>query len=101
MPLLTLDVQENGVAKAIQAIYRDLEYATTLTRQRASLSSTPFTATEENSPADDGEDGDDMEGEEWTFVDDYADPELLKNENLFYQKNFTSSPASSPTLTNK
>jgi sterol 3beta-glucosyltransferase len=43
-----------------------------------------------------------MEGEEaWTFVDDYADPELLKNENLFYQKNFTSSPASSPTLTNK
>ena len=95
-------MQENGVATAIQAIYRDLEYATTLTRQRASLSTTPLTATGENQPAGGGEEVDDVEGEEsWTFVDDYADPELLKNENLFYQKNFTSSPASSPPLTNK
>lgn len=83
-------------------MYRDLEYATTLTRQRASLSSTPLTATEENQPTVEGEEVDDMEGEEsWTFVDDYADPELLKNENLSYHKNLTSSPASSPTLTNK
>ncbi|EEA20717.1 UDP-glucose:sterol glycosyltransferase [Talaromyces marneffei ATCC 18224] len=97
--------KEDGVGNAIQAIYRDLEYATTLTCQRASLSATPLSpasATGENPATEEGEEPEDMEGEEsWTFVDDYADPELLKNENLFYQKNFTYSPASSPTLANR
>ncbi|EED20224.1 UDP-glucose:sterol glycosyltransferase [Talaromyces stipitatus ATCC 10500] len=94
---------ENGVANAIQAIYRDLEYARTLTHQRASLSITPHspaTATDENHTAEEGEEPEDMEEEEsWTFVDEYADPELLKNENnSSRQKDSTSSPASSPTF---
>lgn len=34
--------QEDGVGTAIQAVYRDLEYAKTLARQRSIASSTPF-----------------------------------------------------------
>ena len=34
-------VKENGVANAIQAIYRDLEYAKTLVRQRSNASAAP------------------------------------------------------------
>lgn len=58
-------------------MYRDLEYATTLTRQRAAVSSTPYTPTG----------GDEMQGlggeteeidEAWTFVDDDTDFEQFK-----------------------
>ncbi|OKL60787.1 Sterol 3-beta-glucosyltransferase [Talaromyces atroroseus] len=83
--------RENGVANAIQAIYRDLEYATTLTRQRAALSSTPYSPTaatdeqQQKQASREGEEPEDMEGEEesWTFVDDYTDTELPRSENSF------------------
>lgn len=78
------------MANAIQAIYRDLEYAVTLTRQRAAFSATPHSPTN----ADDqqtvgGEEPDDMDEEEsWTFIDDYTDMELPKNEGV--SQNITS-----------
>jgi hypothetical protein len=62
-------LQEHGVEVAIQAIYRDLEYAKTLIKARAagskgSSATTPdddeFTNIEEN----------------WTFIGDDSDPEL-------------------------
>jgi sterol 3beta-glucosyltransferase len=73
-------------------MYRDLEYATTLTRQRAAFSSTPYTAAadeQQKQPSPSGEEPDDMEGEEesWTFVDDYADAK----QNSFQKT--TSAPA--------
>lgn len=65
------------MANAIQAIYRDLEYATTLTRQRSAVSSTPFTpsGTDEKTVTED--DLEDIE-ETWTFVDDVTDPDFSK-----------------------
>ena len=54
--------QETGVANAIQAIYRDLEYAKTLIKNRA--------ATTENEHVGDEE--------SWTFIGDEGDPELVK-----------------------
>ncbi|KAL1967591.1 hypothetical protein VTN77DRAFT_3106 [Rasamsonia byssochlamydoides] len=71
--------KENGVANAIQAIYRDLEYAKTLTRQRSAVSSTPFTPsrTDEPTVAADGDGLEDIE-ETWTFVDDVTDPDVSK-----------------------
>ncbi|KAL8633249.1 hypothetical protein Q9189_000970 [Teloschistes chrysophthalmus] len=56
--------QENGVATAIQAIYRDLEYAKTLIKHRALINDNDITGA-----------GDE---ESWTFVGDEADPELAK-----------------------
>lgn len=57
---------------AIQAIYRDLEYAKTLARQRSIASSTPFSPT----PAGDGAEqaADDLgDIDEWTFIGDETD----------------------------
>ncbi|KAL2868608.1 UDP-glucose:sterol glycosyltransferase [Aspergillus lucknowensis] len=66
---------EDGVATAIQAIYRDLEYAKTLTRQRSTFSSTPFSPTpattmDEQNAADDFADI-----EDWTLIGDDAEME--------------------------
>jgi sterol 3beta-glucosyltransferase len=56
--------KEDGVATAIQAIYRDFEYAKSLIKKRSKT-------------ADDNEVGDDFE-ETWTFVGDGDDPELQR-----------------------
>lgn len=58
-------MQENGVATAIQAIYRDLEYAKTLIKHRT-------LANTENDVAGPGDE------ESWTFIGDEADPELAR-----------------------
>lgn len=62
--------QEDGVGTAIQAIYRDLEYAKTLAKQRSIASSTPFSPTRagEASGVEQEDDGADIE--EWTLVDE-------------------------------
>ncbi|KAL8945187.1 MAG: hypothetical protein Q9211_000268 [Gyalolechia sp. 1 TL-2023] len=57
--------KENGVATAIQAIYRDLEYAKTLIKHRALIK----TDNDVSGPGDE---------ESWTFVGDEADPELAR-----------------------
>ncbi|KAL2816808.1 hypothetical protein BDW59DRAFT_136447 [Aspergillus cavernicola] len=79
---------EDGVATAIQAIYRDLEYAKTLTRQRCRDSSTPFSPVpavklisglfKTDRPADSGLDDDVTDLEDWTFVGDDTDIDLSK-----------------------
>lgn len=56
-------VQEHGVDNAIQAIYRDLDYAKSLIKKRGAHA------------ADD--DHDDFE-EAWTFIGDESDPELAR-----------------------
>ncbi|KAB8232852.1 UDP-glucose:sterol glycosyltransferase [Aspergillus alliaceus] len=61
---------ENGVDTAIQAIYRDLEYAKTLARQRSIVSSTPFSPTPSAKPMAEQEEDDMADSEEWTFVGD-------------------------------
>ncbi|GMF89622.1 unnamed protein product [Aspergillus oryzae] len=66
---LTLN-QENGVDTAIQAIYRDLEYAKTLARQRSIVSSTPFSPTPSAKTTAEQEEDDVDDSEEWTFVGD-------------------------------
>ncbi|KAI4117926.1 MAG: hypothetical protein LQ345_001918 [Seirophora villosa] len=58
--------KENGVATAIQAIYRDLEYANTLIKHRAALASNDHDG---SGPGDE---------ESWTFIGDEADPELTR-----------------------
>lgn len=73
------DGQENGVATAIQCIYRDLEYAGTLTRNRAMVSSTPYTPTGTSEQGLAEEELDELE-ETWTFIDDDTDLELVKKE---------------------
>ena len=68
--------QEHGVEVAIQAIYRDLEYAKTLVKARiahASSGNNSSTAL----GAGGGDDGPDTE-ESWTFIGDDSDPELIK-----------------------
>lgn len=71
--------QEDGVGTAIQAIYRDLEYAKTLARQRSIASSTPFSPKPSPKNDDDPEAGDDLDDiEEWTFVGDDTDIEITK-----------------------
>lgn len=72
--------QENGVANAIQAIYRDLEYAKTLARQRSIASSTPFTPAESKEPTVERPVEDDLEDieETWTFVGDETDIDISK-----------------------
>ncbi|KAL8834178.1 MAG: hypothetical protein Q9170_003879 [Blastenia crenularia] len=57
--------KENGVATAIQAIYRDLEYAKTLIKHRALI----------NNDHDISGPGDE---ESWTFIGDETDPELAR-----------------------
>lgn len=66
------------MATAIQAIYRDLEYATTLTRQRSSISSTPFSPTPTTGMADENADDDIGDIEEWTLVSDEEDLDFTK-----------------------
>ncbi|KAI0164561.1 glycosyltransferase family 1 protein [Xylariaceae sp. FL1272] len=62
--------KENGVNTAIQSIYRDLEYATTLIQSKTGK----YTATDFNK--DGGISGDESEEEEsWTFVDNHDDSE--------------------------
>ena len=53
--------QEDGVATAIEAIYRDLEYAKSLIKNR--------TVNPENDIGDE---------ESWTFIGDESDPELAR-----------------------
>ncbi|KAH2011510.1 Sterol 3-beta-glucosyltransferase [Aspergillus fumigatus] len=70
---------EDGVATAIQAIYRDLEYAKTLARQRSIASSTPFSPTPSAKTAAEQDADDDVEdSEEWTFVGDDTDVEMSR-----------------------
>lgn len=95
-------MQENGVANAIQEIYRDLEYATTLTRQRASLSATPQNATTTTDQLQAGEGSEGTQGmdeeESWTFVEGYSDAEHLKNEiDLSNPKTSSSALSSKPS----
>ncbi|KAL5343411.1 hypothetical protein BJX70DRAFT_393976 [Aspergillus crustosus] len=66
---------EDGVATAIQAIYRDLEYATTLTRKRLRGSSTPFSPSSSDE-IDDQDIDDDIE--DWTIVGDDSDMDFSK-----------------------
>ncbi|KAL4808837.1 sterol 3-beta-glucosyltransferase [Aspergillus unguis] len=67
---------EDGVATAIQAIYRDLEYARNMTQQRSSFSSTSFSPISSPRVTGDQSEGD---IEDWTMVgDDELDMEFLK-----------------------
>ncbi|KAL8828549.1 MAG: hypothetical protein Q9191_002519 [Dirinaria sp. TL-2023a] len=56
--------KEDGVSTAIQALYRDMEYANTLIKHRAH--------TTNHTAADDGDE------ESWTFIGDESDPELAR-----------------------
>lgn len=58
-------MQENGVATAIQAIYRDMEYAKTLIKHRAIMNL-------------DGAAEGNIDEESWTFIGDESDPELTR-----------------------
>ncbi|CAL5870289.1 uncharacterized protein PFLUO_LOCUS4524 [Penicillium psychrofluorescens] len=69
---------EDGVAVAIQALYRDLEYARTLARQRSNASSTPFSPTPSAKVSPDEADDDLDDIEEWTFVGDETDIDISK-----------------------
>jgi len=72
-------LQEDGVGTAIQAIYRDLEYAKTIARQRSIASSTPFSPKPSPNNADEPEASDDHDDiEEWTFVGDETDIDISK-----------------------
>ncbi|KIW43655.1 uncharacterized protein PV06_04738 [Exophiala oligosperma] len=62
--------KENGVQTAIQAIYRDLEYAKSIVEERASKQGVPA---DDSVPLDEG----DIE-ESWTFIGDESDPELQR-----------------------
>lgn len=55
--------KEDGVGTAIKAIYRDLEYAKTLIKHRTDLA---------------GDDTADGVNDEWTFIGDESDPELVR-----------------------
>ncbi|KAJ9306398.1 CAZyme family GT1 [Paecilomyces variotii] len=71
---------EDGVGTAIQAIYRDLEYAKTLARQRSIASATPFSpvAKKEEITEPTIDDDDVADSEEWTFVGDDTDIDISK-----------------------
>ncbi|KAJ5960526.1 uncharacterized protein N7479_007676 [Penicillium vulpinum] len=69
---------EDGVATAIQALYRDLEYAKTLARQKSLASSTPFSPTPTAKTSPDGGDDDLDDIEEWTFVGDETGFDISK-----------------------
>lgn len=64
-------VQENGVHTAIQAIYRDLEYARSLIKPRPAKPGAFASAV--GDAADEGE----IE-ENWTFIGDESDPEIQR-----------------------
>lgn len=64
---------------AIQAIYRDLEYAKDLVRQRSIVSSTPFSPTPAAKTIAEQEADDDVADiEEWTFVGEDTDVDIAK-----------------------
>ncbi|KAJ5693046.1 hypothetical protein N7462_002469 [Penicillium macrosclerotiorum] len=69
---------EDGVATAIQSLYRDMEYAKTLAQQRSIASSTPFSPTPSAKASPDHADDDVDDIGDWTFVDDENDIEILK-----------------------
>ncbi|PYI32230.1 sterol 3-beta-glucosyltransferase [Aspergillus indologenus CBS 114.80] len=70
---------EDGVDTAIQAIYRDLEYAKDLVRQRSIVSSTPFSPTPAAKTIAEQEADDDVADiEEWTFVGEDTDVDIAK-----------------------
>ena len=54
-------MQEDGVATAIQTIYRDLEYAKSLIKRQAHVTN-----------------DDKINDEEWTLIGDEDDPELIQ-----------------------
>lgn len=58
--------QEDGVGVAIKAIYRDMEYAKTLVKQRATRSQGDTDAEDE---------GEEEIEEAWTLVENDSDPE--------------------------
>lgn len=66
------------MATAIQALYRDLEYAKTLARQKSLASSTPFSPTPTAKTSPDGGDDDLHDIEEWTFVGDETGIDISK-----------------------
>lgn len=66
------------MATAIQALYRDLEYAKTLARQKSLSSSTPFSPTPTAKASPDGGDDDLDDIEEWTFIGDETDIDISK-----------------------
>jgi hypothetical protein len=74
--------QENGVKTAINAIYRDLEYARSLVKARAALQhqqqqQASSSATAGLTTVDLIDEGGDIE-ESWTFIGDESDPELQR-----------------------
>ncbi|KAL2706204.1 hypothetical protein AAEP93_001454 [Penicillium crustosum] len=69
---------EDGVATAIQALYRDLEYAKTLAQQKSLASSTPFSPTPTAKTSPDGGDDDLDDIEEWTFIGDETGFDISK-----------------------
>ncbi|KAL9111531.1 MAG: hypothetical protein Q9227_004019 [Pyrenula ochraceoflavens] len=82
--------KENGVETAIQAIYRDLEYAKTLIKARRAvqLQQQSQSLADPKNPADRTGNpptaADDNDEESWTFIGDESDPELqrqIKNFN--------------------
>lgn len=60
--------QERGVETAIQCIYRDLEYATSLIKAKASKNAKHQKTQQEDGATDGDDEGYDDETEEWTFV---------------------------------
>ena len=71
--------QEHGVQNAIQAIYRDLEYAKTLVKARHKHTAQAGQSSKGTSP--DGTLDDDLAAdieESWTFIGDESDPELQR-----------------------
>ncbi|KAL2849459.1 hypothetical protein BJY01DRAFT_143459 [Aspergillus pseudoustus] len=66
---------ENGVGTAIQTIYRNLEYARTLTQQRLSASSESLSPTQ-TAKADAEDDLADIE--DWTLIEDEAELDIVK-----------------------
>jgi sterol 3beta-glucosyltransferase len=72
--------QETGVDTAIQSIYRDLEYATSLVKSKAGKNAAAATAPEATTDEDDEE--------SWTFVGGSEDnePELLVKKAALAEK---------------
>ena len=61
-----MHTQEDGVGKAIQSIYRDLDYARSLIKKRGA-------------DQDDADDDDEEDNEEsWTFIGDDSDGEVVQ-----------------------
>ncbi|KAI9754072.1 MAG: oxygen-dependent protoporphyrinogen oxidase [Chaenotheca gracillima] len=73
--------KENGVDNAIQAIYRDLEYAKTLIKKRGMATDEPLEDSEES----------------WTFIGDDSDPELVRRISEWDPRNIKNASSSSST----